>query len=253
MIINDNSSDIIGTLKYYHEFYSSHLKNERDILVWLPPSYQTGSKRYPVIYMHDGQNLFDPRTSYSGIAWEVDKTVTKLIFEKKMEEIIIVGINNSKDRLEEYNLYSEKGENYSSFLISELKVFIDENYRTKTDAGNTCTIGSSMGGLFSYQLVMNFPDVFRKAACLSNSFWVNREKVFAEPIDKILDNLKIYLDCGTCEKELIFDNMKAALILRNNGMVCGKNLLYHFVKDALHSESYWANRLHLPLTFLFGK
>ncbi len=253
MIINDNSSDIIGSLNYHHEFYSSHLKNERDILVWLPPSYQSGSKRYPVIYMHDGQNLFDPRTSYSGITWNVDKIISKLIFEKKIEEVIVVGINNSKDRIEEYNLYSAKGLNYSSFLINELKRFIDENYRTKTDPANTCTIGSSMGGLFSFQLIMNFPKIFGKAGCLSNSFWINRKRVFLEPENKNLDDLKIYLDCGKGEKELIFDNMKMALILKNKDMQCGKNLLYHFEKDAHHSESYWARRLHIPLTFLFGK
>ncbi|MDX9923277.1 MAG: alpha/beta hydrolase-fold protein [Ignavibacteriaceae bacterium] len=253
MIINDISSDIIGSLNYHHEFYSSQLKNERDILVWLPPSYQSGSKRYPVIYMHDGQNLFDPRTSYSGITWDVDKTISKLIFEKKIEEVIVVGINNSKDRINEYNFYSNNGKNYSSFLINDLKSFIDENYRTKKDAANTSTIGSSMGGLFSFQLIMNFPKIFGKAACLSNSFWVNRKRVFSEPDNKNLDDLKIYIDCGTGERELIFDNMKMALILRNHGMQCGKNLLYHFEKDAHHSESYWASRLHLSLTFLFGK
>jgi len=252
MIINDSFSDIIGSLKYHHEFYSSNLKNERDILIWLPPSYEASSKRYPVVYMHDGQNLFDPRTSYSGIAWDVDKTATQLIREKKIEEIIVVGISNSKDRIEEYNLYSSKGIKYSSFLINELKRFIDENYRTKEDPLNTCTIGSSMGGLFSFQLIMKYPYVFGKAACLSNSFWINRNRVFTEPKEKFLDNLKIYIDCGTSENELIFDNMKMALILRNSGMECGRNLYYHFEKGAEHSESYWAKRLHRPLTFFFG-
>ncbi|MFA7288535.1 MAG: alpha/beta hydrolase-fold protein [Melioribacteraceae bacterium] len=252
MIIQDNFSDIVGSLKYHHEFYSSHLKNERDILVWLPPSYESNPKKYPVIYMHDGQNLFDPRTSYSGVDWAVDKTVTKLVLDKKIEEVIVVGIYNSKNRIDEYNLYSPQGIKYASFLISELKRFIDETYRTKQDSRNTCTIGSSMGGLFSYQLIMNFPNVFGKAACLSNSFWIDRNRIFSEPKGKNLDVIKIYLDCGTGEKELIFDNMKAALILRNEGMQCGKNLLYHFEKEAEHSESYWAKRLHRPLTFLFG-
>lgn len=250
---NFNSDEIIGQVEYIHEFYSCNLKNERDIIVWLPPSYLTSHKRYPVLYMHDGQNLFNPQTSFIGYDWKVDETITQLLNKNEIEEIIVVGIYNTKDRLEEYNYFTAKGKNYAKFIVQELKAHIDENYRTKHSAANTAVMGSSMGGLISFQLVWNMPGVFGKAGCLSNSFWVDNKAVFpmVENNSKKIKDIKLYLDCGDCETELIDDNTNMYKLLYETGYK--DNLKWHVQEGAVHSEVDWAKRLYIPLKFLFGK
>lgn len=245
---------IIGELIFHSDFYSSNLKNERDILVWLPPSYHTSSKRYPVLYMQDGQNLFNPHTSFIGYDWRVDETATRLFRKKQIEEFIVVGICNTKDRLNEYNMFTPKGKLYSRFMINELKIYIDETYRTKKEPCDTALMGSSLGGLFSFQLILNYPDVFGKAACMSNSFWVDNRKIFEFVKENLIrqEQLKIYLDCGCEEKELIEDNKKMCLLLKSVGFENGRNLQCYFQKSGKHSELDWANRLNRPLKFLFS-
>ncbi|MCB0729619.1 MAG: alpha/beta hydrolase [Ignavibacteriae bacterium] len=251
-----DSDEIIGDIKYIHEFYSIYLKNERDIIIWLPPSYHYSEKNYPVLYMQDGQNLFDPNTSFIGYDWKVDEVATGLIKEKLLNEIIIVGIYNSKDRIEEYNYFTLKGKRYANFLVKELKPFIDENFKTISKASKTGLMGSSMGGLISFQLFWNFPKIFGKAACLSNSFWVNEGEVF-EMVDKI-NNIfneknKLYIDCGSEEKELLDDFNKMVSILENNKILNKETFYYHLEKGSRHNEKDWSNRIHIPLRFLFGK
>lgn len=248
-----NRDEIIGHVEYIHEFYSYNLKNERDIIVWLPPSYSHSHKCYPVLYMHDGQNLFNPQTSFLGYDWKVDETITQLLHKNEIEEIIVVGIYNSKDRLEEYNYFTPKGKNYAQFIIQELKSYIDENFRTKHNASNTAVMGSSMGGLISFQLAWNIPGVFGKAGCLSNSFWVDDKAVFpmVENDSKKIKDIKIYLDCGDCETELIKDNTNMFELLDKIGYK--ENLKWHVEEGGVHSEVDWAKRLHIPLKFLFGK
>ncbi|OGU36018.1 MAG: hypothetical protein A2068_00185 [Ignavibacteria bacterium GWB2_35_6b] len=248
-----NRDEIVGHVEYIHEFYSYNLKNERDIIVWLPPSYSHSHKRYPVLYMHDGQNLFNPQTSFLGYDWKVDETITQLLTKKEIEEIIVVGIYNSKDRLEEYNYFTSKGKSYAQFIIQELKTYIDENFRTKHNASNTAVMGSSMGGLISFQLAWNIPGVFGKAGCLSNSFWVDDKAVFpmVENDSKKIKDIKIYLDCGDCETELINDNTNMYKLLDEIGYK--ENLKWHIEEGGVHSEVDWAKRLHIPLKFLFGK
>ncbi|MBI1931948.1 MAG: alpha/beta hydrolase [Ignavibacteriales bacterium] len=251
-----NSDEIVGDIEYLHEFYSVNLKNERDIIILLPPSYNISAKRYPVLYMQDGQNLFNPITSYIGYDWKVDEVLSKLFASKIVEEIIVVGIYNYKDRFDEYNYFSEKGKKYASFLIKELKSFIDENYRTFPFASQTAVMGSSLGGLFSFQLFWNFPKIFGKAACLSNSFWVNEGEIFRMiknvPLN-ITDKLKLYIDCGSEESELINDFIKMTEYLLENNFKDSLNFKSYLDIGGKHTESDWAKRLHLPLEFLFGK
>ncbi|MFH1198302.1 MAG: alpha/beta hydrolase-fold protein [bacterium] len=249
-----DSDEIVGVINFHRDFYSEILSNERDIIVWLPPSYLNSQKRFPVLYMNDGQNLFFPHLSYIGYDWKVDETASQLISEGRIEEIIIVGINNSIDRLDEYNWFTEKGQKYASFIIDELKPFIDETYNTLPEKDNTAIMGSSMGGLNSFQLVWNYPEVFGKAGCMSNSFWVNNQQIFMMVKNnhhKIKD-VKLYLDCGELETSLISDNIKMCKYLKKIGYKKGNNLLCHFEEGAVHSEVDWAKRLHIPLTFLFG-
>ncbi len=141
----------------------------RDVIVWLPPSYDTSTKRYPVLYMHDGQNIFDPRTSFLGVDWQVDEAADSLIRVGKMQEIIVVGVNNTSDRTQDYS-DTEKGRAYMNFLATKLKPFIDANYRTKPQREYTATMGSSMGGLISFLIVWHHPETFSQAGCLSPAF-----------------------------------------------------------------------------------
>ncbi len=251
-----NWDEIIGDSEYHHEFYSTHLKNERDIIVWLPPSYHYSDKEYPVLYMQDGQNLFNPYTSFTGYDWKVDEVANGLINSRQIEEIIVVGINNTHDRLNEYNYFTEAGKKYANFIIRELKSFIDEKYRTVSKVSGTAIMGSSLGGLISFQLFWNFPKIFGKAACLSNSFWVNDGEVFkmVNNVDSLITNKnKLYLDCGTEEKELIGDYRKMVKILSDKEFESEKNFYYHLAEGSHHTEFDWAKRLHIPLKFLFGK
>src|SRR3990167_7589667 len=121
---------IVGKVEHHRKFYSKTLNNRRDILVWLPPSYKKEKqRRYPVLYMQDGQNIMDPRTAYIGVDWQVDETVSRLIKVGELQEIIIVGIYNTPERLEEYS-DSPKGKNFMKFMVEQLKPFIDKYYRT---------------------------------------------------------------------------------------------------------------------------
>lgn len=255
--INANPPDadeIFGIINFHRDFYSDILGNQRDITVWLPPSYVASGQNYPVLYMNDGQNLFFPHLSYIGYDWKVDETASRLISQKIIEEIIVVGINNTSCRLEEYNFFTEKGKKYSAFIIEELKPFIDAHYKTLPDKGNTCIMGSSMGGLNSFQLAWNFPDTFGKTACMSNSFWVNDGEIFKmiKTARKSFKDIKIYIDCGEMETRLINDNMKMCRYLKKIGYKSGENLYCHFEPGGVHSEIDWAKRLHIPLKFLFG-
>lgn len=247
--------EIIGNVEYHYQFTSRYLKNERDLVIWLPPSYYKSKKRYPVLYMHDGQNLFNPSTSFSGNDWRVDETTQFLLDKKLIEEFIVVGINNTSSRLEEYNLFTDSGKYYSLFIKNEVKTFIDTHYRTKPDSRNTGIMGSSMGGLISFQIAWILPNIFGKAACLSNSFWVNDKMIFdfVQEAEVKRKNQKIYIDCGTAEKQLIRDNKRMCALLRRMEVDKGNSVHCHFEKDAKHNEVDWAKRLYKPLLFLFGK
>ncbi len=247
--------EIIGDSDHYHDFYSVNLKNERDIIVWLPPSYNTSFKRYPVLYVHDGQNLFNPQTAFIGVDWRIDETVTALIHKRKIREVIVVGIYNSKDRLEEYNFFTPKGKQYTNFIVRELKSFIDENYRTIKNRENTMVMGSSLGGLFSFQLIWYMSNIFGAAACLSSSFWVDNKKMINEVTSESKPSfpVSIYLDCGSEEKELIDDNKLIMRKLKEVGFVESKDLMTHIEENGKHTESHWAKRLNIPLEFILRK
>ncbi len=200
--------------------------------------------------MHDGQNLIDPSTSFIGVDWQADETVSKLIKAGRLKELIIVGINNTKDRLEEYS-DSKTGNNYIRFLIEELKTFIDSNYRTLADSKNTAIMGSSMGGLISFLTAWKHPDVFSMAGCMSSSFYYDDDKIFntVKEYHKPPKGLKIYIDHG--EDGLIRGQRMFAL-LTQMGFIIGTNIDYFYAPGAEHNEAAWADRLPRPLLFFFG-
>jgi predicted alpha/beta superfamily hydrolase len=248
---------ITGLVKYHRAFPGKHLNYKRDIIVLLPASYESASqKRYPVLYMHDGQNIIDPRTSFTKVDWGIDETVAKLVNENKIPELIVVGIYNSPDRVQEYS-DSDLGNAYMEFIINELKPFIDTTYRTLPDRQNTTTMGSSMGGLISFLLVWKHSEVFSQAGCLSTWFPFDKGKAYMM-VNKYTGpkkNIRIYLDHGDVgmEKEAIASNQKMKNLLLKKGFVLGKDLDYYWAKGTEHNEAAWAQRLSRPVLFLFGK
>jgi predicted alpha/beta superfamily hydrolase len=243
---------IVGNVNYHRGFFSEYLNNNRDIIVWLPPSYREDEKRhYPVLYMHDGQNIMDPKTSYAGMDWRVDETLTKLIKQNKTQEVIVIGINNTKERLEEYS-DTKKGRNYINFIVAELKPFIDSKYRTLTARENTAVLGSSMGGLISFLTAWNFPEVFSKAGCMSSSFYYDNDKAIkmVKNYSGPKKNIKIYIDHG---EDGLVRGQKMFCALTKKGYLVGTDIDYFYAPGAEHNEKEWADRLERPLLFFFGK
>ena len=246
---------ITGTVKYHYNFEGKNLL-DRDIIVWLPTNYDNNNERYEVLYMHDGQNLFDPKTSSFGVDWQVDEAMDSLITLKKIKPLIVVGIYNTKDRSSEY-LPADKGKDYMQFLVHQLKPFIDKNYRTKPGRKHTFVGGSSMGGIISFALVWEYPAVFSKAICMSPAFKINH-------IDYVKDvigytgkkkKIKLYIDNGGIglEEQLQpgIDNMLKAL--EQKGFIKGTDYLWVHDKNAKHFEAAWAKRMPFALQWLLGK
>jgi predicted alpha/beta superfamily hydrolase len=269
----EDVEDLEGTI-YRHHFYSKTLSNRRLIDVYVPPNYHYEQyKSYPVLYMHDGNNLFDPSMSFGGVTWEVDTTVEDLIKNNLMEEIIVVGISNTYNRDYEYtwtSMYLDfddmkqggGGRKYSRFIVSELKPFIDKRYRTLPFRETTAVMGSSLGGLISFYLGLYYPHVFSKIGMMSPSLWWGNGIIFKHVKD-IIPNMKIWLDMGTKEydeddpEDDPEENIRNTRLLRSNllnlGYVDNENLGYFEHSNAEHNEFFWAERLHLPLLFFFGK
>ncbi|KAF0150317.1 MAG: putative hydrolase [Ignavibacteria bacterium] len=250
------SGQVTGKVFYHKNFVIDGLK-PRDIFVWLPPTYdQQNEKRLPVFYMHDGQNLIDPRNSNTFIDWRVDEVADSLIRSGEVEPFIIVGINNTDDRGSEYS-NTPLGKLYEKLIIEKIKPFVDANYRTLTDAKNTAVGGSSMGGLISMMFVWDYPDVFSKAACFSPAFkFSNFNYVKAVQEDKSLKkDLLIYIDNGGIGLETILqpgvDEMTK--VLKDKGYVENKDLQIFIDPKAEHNEAAWAKRVWKPIKFFFGK
>ncbi|MFN8672555.1 MAG: alpha/beta hydrolase-fold protein [Candidatus Sericytochromatia bacterium] len=271
----DSDSDILdlhinkGTIKR-HIFTSKTLSNKRYIYVYLPPNYFSREyKSYPVLYMHDGNNLFDPNLSFGGVTWKVSETIEELVYNNFIEELIVVGISNTGDRDFEYTWtpmyygnYREGGggRKYAKMIVNELKPFIDKRYRTLPYRETTGVMGSSLGGVISFYLGLYYPHVFSKIGIMSPSLWWGNGILFKH-VKEIAPNLDIWLDMGTHEfdeeDEDPEENIKNVRKFRDRliklGYVEGDNLGYFEHLGAGHNEWYWGERLHLPLTFFFGQ
>ncbi len=247
---------ITGTVEH-HKYFQSNEVIPRDIVVWLPPSYEVDIKRtYPVLYMHDGQNVFDPFTSSFGYDWQADETADSLIKADAIEEIIIVGIYSTNLRTAEYS-NTDTGAAYMRFVVNELKPFIDKNYRTKTDRHNTAVAGSSLGGLISFMLIWKYPEIFSKTSCFSPAFKVKDinylPNVAAYSGEK--KPIKIYIDNGGVglENELQPGIDEMLGLLFSKGYEIEKDLYWYRNPDAMHNEQAWAKRFWRALVFMFGK
>lgn len=225
----------------------------RTIRVYLPRGYnEHTSRRYPVLYMHDGQNLFQGMGTFG--CWNADTNADHLIRFGQMRETIIVGVDNNADRLREYTPPactapqggSALGGRYAGLLIDELKPFIDGFYRTLPDAANTGILGSSMGGLMSAWLGWQYPDIFRRVGAMSSSFWVCNPI----PAPDTPRPIRVYLDSGDTNDDLDY-TMEARDNLIRNGYVLNQNLFHMIGFGHSHSETFWDRRLPGCFTFLF--
>jgi predicted alpha/beta superfamily hydrolase len=249
-------------LRRHEQFSSAFLAADRDVLVWLPPGYDPdGDRRYPVLYMHDGQNLFDPDTAFQqGEHWRLGETAAALIAGGQIEPLLLVGIaNTGTTRIEEYTptrdpkLGGGLADNYGRLIVEELKPMIDRTYRTRPDAASTGLGGSSLGGLVTLHLGFRHPRVFSRLAVLSPSVWWDR-RVILKTVRQTRPRpaLKIWVDMGTAEGRRGLDDarsLKAALV--DGGWREGIDLHYAEFEGATHSEAAWAARVGPMLQFLF--
>jgi len=267
---------VTGQVVRYASMPSAHVA-ARNVDVWLPPGYgDDPGRRYPVLYMHDGQNLFDPATSYGNIDWAVDEAMTGLIGKGAVREAIVVGVWNTSKRREEYmpqravqgtvhfnvpgaddlepaDIISDR---YLAFLVKELKPFIDATYRTLPGRADTYVMGSSMGGLISQYAMSRYPDVFGGAGCVS-THWPAGNGIALDDFAAHLPDPathKYWFDYGTATLDALYEpyQKRADEILRKAGYVEGQNWITRKFEGAEHSEKAWRLRVDQPLAFLLG-
>jgi len=251
-----------GQLQRHDNFRSKFLRNQRSLIVYLPPGYrEQPERRFPVLYLHDGQNLFDGSTSFvPGQDWHVGQTADEEIKAGRVEPLIIVGIyNTGKSRISEYTptrmpkLGGGRANRYGKFLLEEVIPFVRREYRGAGGAWRTGIGGSSLGGLVSLYLGLQRPDVFGKIAALSPSVWWNQRVIyrFAEAM-KVQSRPRIWLDIGTREGPRILEDVERYRdILLSRGWHYDNDLHYERVEGAEHNELAWARRVGPFLRFLF--
>lgn len=250
-----------GDLRVHRKFQSRILGNERNIIVYLPPGYEQSDQRFPVLYVHDGQNLFDESTSYAGVEWRLDEAAQRLISERKIRPIIIVGIYNTPDRSAEFTPppAGRAGE-YAQFIVEEVKSFIDKTYRTRPERADTAMAGSSMGGLPTLVAAREHGDVFSQIALLTPFL-----RSDGEPVVQSMDlqsgwlkNTRVWLDMGPSPAKYypgpdpVADAQAMVSIMTSTGMRPGEDFRFVELSDGEHSEASWQQRVPDVLEFLFG-
>jgi predicted alpha/beta superfamily hydrolase len=267
--------DLIGTLHHFPSVPSQFIE-PRNVEVWLPPNYDQGDVNgYAVLYMHDGQNLFESQNSYIGVDWGLDNTMATLCQKRRIRPTIVVGVWNTPQRLREYlpqrpfcdhqsqylrsRVIKRYGggpisDNYLRFLVYELKPFVDSRYRTRPTREFTLLMGSSMGGLISLYAICEYPHVFGGAGCLS-THW----PIALQPFSKYLNSRlpepgrhKIYLDYGNeiDNAGYRYKQKRVEHILEGKGYKFGLDWFGSWYVGDPHSETAWRDRVHVPLRFL---
>lgn len=259
---------LTGNFRLHKKFESQLLGNFRTIIVYLPPDYDSSkTRRYPVLYMQDGQNLFDSATAFAGIEWRVDETAQDLITQNKIQPVIIVGIYNTPDRTAEFTPFDKtptgaegRGTLYGRFIIEELKPMLDHTYRTIPDRAHTALGGSSMGGLITLAIAHDHPDVFGAVAVLDP--WLRDSQhalLDTWKDDAWLKGMRFYVDMGTDGGPLYPGTTEVpdlnALVqeFKSAGLKKGIDYSSTLVEGAQHNESAWQQRVGSFLTFLYGQ
>jgi len=266
----------LGTMQRFEDFKSRFVA-PRHVDVWCPTGYSENDERYPIFYMHDGQNLFAPISSLSGASWEMDKAVDRLMNANTIRGAIVVGIWNTELRWREYmpqkpywaramrrhheSFNARAGgdplsDAYLQFLVEEVKPFVDSKFRTRTDKHNTFVMGSSMGGLISLYAICQYPDVFSGAGCLSTN-WPAGEHELVNEMAKALPDAashKLYFDYGTEGLDALYEPYQAQMDkhLREVGYVENENWMTRKFEGAAHNEAAWCARVEIPLSFLLS-
>lgn len=240
------------------DFYMPQLNRTRRIWLYLPPDYDSTAKRYPVIYMHDGQNLFDEYYSFAG-EWEIDESMNDL-FDNGDYGAIVVGIDNGgSQRINEYspwvnpNYGGGDGERYAEFITTTLKPYIDSNFRTLPDREYTAIAGSSVGAIISLYTGIEYQEIFSKIGIFSPSFWFS-DSIYQYVVDEgITEEMRIYFVAGENESssmvadmQNMFDTLKYAGLNEND-----MHLIHH--PDGVHSEWFWAREFPDTYEWLFDE
>mgnify|MGYP001581395408 FL=1 len=269
-------SGVEGRLVYWPDVASAFLGPTRHVEIWLPPGYDsTRSTRYPVLYMHDGQNLFDPRIANTGVDWGVDEAVVRLARRGVIPPVMVVGVWSTAERGAEYSPW-HRASAYARFLIEELMPRVNAEFRTLTGPQNTAVMGSSMGGLLSFYLVAHHPDVFGACGCESTHFPLSEAVVartftsvapVANPdttpyiVRDIERGLRVprgaryRFDYGSLGLDSAYGPSHEVVRawLRRQGFVEGRDFVIRRYEGATHNEASWRARLDDPLTFMFGQ
>lgn len=280
---------VAGKLEHHHDFSSKYVE-PRNVDVWLPEAYD-GKKKFSVLYMHDGQMLFDPSTTWNGQAWNVDDVASGMMSKDLLKDFIVVGIWNTPKRHENYFpqkpyealsaaekegilerlkktggtvTFKPNSDDYLRFIVEELKPFIDENYAVSREKENTFMMGSSMGGLISIYAISEYPEVFGGVAALS-THWPGHSFPEQNPIpQKFVEYLeahlpdpgshRIYFDLGDQTLDAMYPDLQKKVdeVMRRKGFD-EDNWTTRFFPGHDHSENSWNSRLDVPLLFLLGK
>jgi predicted alpha/beta superfamily hydrolase len=245
-----------GTLHPLHDVWSPQLGNRREVIVYLPPTYG-GARRFPAVYMQDGQNLFDPATSHAG-DWGLLRTLDALTATGR--ETIVVGVWNAGDeRVAEYSPFEDarngggRGDRYLAFLTETVKPMIDRRFRTRPDREHTAIAGSSMGGLISLYGFFHAPDTFGLAGVLSPSLWFAGGAMFPFVASAPFVPGRVYVDVGRHEGEPHVSNVhRLHDVLVAKGYRAGRDVHMMDDPDGGHDEASWGRRVPLALSFLLS-
>lgn len=232
------------------------LNRQRKIRIYVPPDYHQTKSSYPVLYMHDGQNLFDDASSYAG-EWGIDETLNKLSQQNKLS-LIVVGIDNGLDkRMNELSPWENadfgdgEGKHYMEFIVEMVKPYVDKNYRTLTDQQNTAIMGSSMGGLISHYAIFEYAHVFSKAGIFSPSFWFS-EKVYPfSQVSKLNGNARLYFVMGSEEGGNAVNDMQRMVAQLKQQKIPTNNINSKIVSDGEHNEKLWREQFEQAILWLF--
>ncbi len=239
------------------------LARQRTIRLYLPPGYAQGDKRYPVLYVHDGQNLFDAATGYAG-EWQVDETLDRLAASGRLE-LIVVGIDNGgafrNQELSPFvhsDIPISEGEAYLKFIVEELKPFIDSHYRTMPDRDHTGLMGSSLGGLITHYAGQHYPQVFGRLGVLSPSYWVAGDSSTEQFRTRLLapsvaPQSRWFVSMGGQEGGTMGPDFQAVTTQLQQQLPPTSQLKTHWVDDADHNEAAWAALMEPALLFLFAQ
>jgi alpha-glucosidase len=220
------------------------LKTNKQIWVYLPKNYQNSKNAYPVIYMHDAQNLFDAQTSFAG-EWQIDEFLDNFEGIKS----IIVGIEHgNNNRLEELTPFSNEtygggnGDAYLKFIVETLKPYIDDNFRTLSDTMNTSIMGSSLGGLLSFYGILKYPEIFGNAGIFSPSFWFSEAIYDFAANSAISKNSRFYFVIGTEESENAVPNQQKMVNLLLEKGIDKANIVNSIIQGGRHDEAFWSEQ-----------